>query len=294
MNLVTVISGPGSDLALLTKTAHVLIKCTVTGGGLTKDHVYQSSADGTSWLDITLTTAHDHSSNTMGGAMIDMYRANSKLVDLLLTKTTDLRPISIPNSWVGTATLGGTVEDTIDGTSGERSMRLRPNATSGGAYTLTYPHLRLDFSKRSFFQCKTRIEGSVATQVVRSGVNADPVTAVDTNVQKYCIEVCTATNLNWQLRTASGSNKSMSDTGTTATTSRTGFKLEHLPDSIPAEVDAYIATNAVFQKTSDIPTTGASVDATLVVHSCKNSAAADKPYHVFGSRVVYYTSDNWV
>ena len=66
-----------------------------------------------------------------------------------------------------------------------------------------------------------------------------------------------------------------------------------MPDLGTPEVDMYIDTGSVFQKTSDIPITGASADNNLIKHSLKNSTTSDRPYHIYGSRLVYMVSDNW-
>jgi len=289
MNRVTIISGSGADLATLDKDEHVLAKCTSTGSGFTLNHVYQTSADGTSWIDISSTAAHTHSSTAEGGGLVQIYAANSKFLDLALTKTQDLKKAQ----WIETIVTTGSITDTTDGTTGERSIKLATGATSGGAATITYPHLQIDFSKRSIFQFKAKLT-TLSSLALHSGVNCDLVTAVDSNTVKYDAEICTTTNNNWHLRTASGSNKSMSDTGTAATTNRVGIRIEHFPDLGTPEADMYIDAATVFQKTSDIPITGASDDATLIRHSIKNSTTADRPYDVFASRLVYYVSDNWV
>jgi hypothetical protein len=289
-NLTSVITGPGSDLAGLNKAEHSLFRCTVTGSGLIINHLYLVSADFQSLIDVSGIISHDHSSTAEGGAYIDILRQNSKVIDLALTRTTDLKKAS----WNETATLSGTAEDFIDATFFDRSIRLRTNATLGGGYMITYPHLKMDFSKRSFFQCKVRIENSVVTEALRSGVNADSISVADTNTQKYNVEVCTVTNNNWQLRCANGTSKSMSDTGTAATTSRTGLLIKHFPDFTTPEIDLYIGAGTVFAKTSDVPITGSSSDATLISHSIKNSAATDKQYHIFASRLVYSVLDSWV
>lgn len=289
LNLMMVISGPGADLAALPKSQYVILKCTVDGGGLLKDHVYQTSADGTQLIDLSGIASHTHTSNSTGGSLVAIYQGNSKMMDLSLTKVLDLKKAQ----WLETATSGGTAEDNTDGTTGERSIRLRTNATSGGAYMITYPHLKIDFSKRALFQFKARIE-TMTNLALHSGVNADNVTVTDTNTVKFDAEICTTTNNNWHLRTASGSNKTMSDTGIAATTNRVGIKIEHLPDVTPAETDMYVDASAVFRKTSDIPVSGASADNNLIHHSIKNSIAGDRPYHIYGSRLVYYVSDNWV
>ena len=288
LNLTSVISGTGADLATLDKTLHVIAKCTSTGSGFTINHVYQTTADGTSWTDVTATAAHTHSSTGEGGGLEQIFTANSKFYDLGLTRTTDLKKAS----WNETVTTSGTGTDTIDGTSGERSIALSTGATSGGAYTITYPHLQIDFSKRSFFQFKAKIT-TLSALALHSGVNCDLVTDADSNTVKYDAEICTTTNNNWHLRTASGSNKSMSDTGTAATTNRVGIRIELFPDLGTPEADMYIDAGTVFQKTSDIPISGTSEDNNLIRHSIKNSAAADKIYNVYASRLAYYISDNW-
>ena len=163
----------------------------------------------------------------------------------------------------------------------------------GDAYTIQYPHLQIDFSKRSFFQFKARIETMTAL-ALHSGVNCDTVTAVDTNTQKYSAEICTTTNTHWFLRSANGTDKTSSDTGVVATANRVGVRIEHLPDLGTPEVDMYVDASTIFQKTSHVPITGASADNNLIKHSVKNSTAGDRPYHVYGSRIGYYVSDNWI
>ena len=288
MNKMTVISGPGPDIAILNKAEYVLVKATTTGSGLTADHVYQASADATQWLDMSGTASHAHTSSTTGGGIVDIYRGNSKFIDLRLSTITELKKAN----WVETALTGGTAEDDTDLSTGERSIKLRTNATSGAAHTIRFPHLKIDFSQRSMFQFKARIE-TLSSLALHSGVNCDHVTSVDSNTVKYDAEVCTTTNNNWHLRTASGTDKSMSDTGTAATTARVGIKIEHLPDLGTPEADMYIGSGTVFQKTSDIPISGASVEDNLLKHSIKNSTAADRPYYIYATRLCYFVSDAW-
>ena len=296
-NKTSVISGPGTDLAGITKANYVLVKCDVTGSGLTKDHLYIVAADGNSFIDIAGIPVHNHTSITDGGQVVDLFRENPNFCDLRLSRPSDLKRAE----WIQTVTGGGTAEDITDGTTGERSVRLRPNLVSGDSSSISYPHSKLDFSKRSVYQTKVRLEQTTAL-ACHNGVNADFVTDVDSNTQKYNAEVCTVTNNNWFLRTASGSNKSTSDTGIAITNNRTAIRIEHLPDLAPAEADIYINTSAtlpavegtVFQKTSDIPVTGRTADNNLIKHSIKNSAAADKSMHTYANRLAYYISDNWI
>src|SRR6188474_3086279 len=213
-NLTSVISGTGAYLASLDKTKHKVLVCTDSGSGFIEDHAYLCTADGLSVIDISDVGLHYHSPGTTdGGDLIDVYSVNWTVTDLFLSRVTDLQKAN----WIQTVTSTGTIEDATDGTTGERSIRLRPNGTSGSGSTISYPHLSLDFSKRSFYETKVRIE-TASSLAFHTGVNCDDVTAADSNTIKYNAEVCTTTNNNWFLRSADGSNKTSSDSGIAITT----------------------------------------------------------------------------
>ncbi len=285
MNLMTIISGEGTYLEGLDKTEHKLFICTDSGGDLVVDHVYLCSADGTTLLDLSEMVAHSHTSDSDGGELNKIFRLNPKHIDLLLTKTDDLKKAQ----WLEDVSGTGSIEDKTDGTTGERSIRLRPNGTSGSSATITYPHLKLDWSENSMFQTKLQIE--TATSIaLHTGIGADDITAADSNTRKIQAEVCTTTNNNWWLRTADGSANSASDTGIAISTSRVAIRMK----SLVSQANLLIDSNTELEKTSNVPTSGATTDIRLIKHSVKNSTAADRPLLMYGSRVVYYVSDNWV
>jgi hypothetical protein len=289
LNKTTVISGPGTDLAALPKLEHVIIKCTVTGGGLTADHVYQASTDGTSWIDMSNMVAHAHSDIASGGNLADIMSANSLFMDTMADFAFDTKKADYTETVTGTAA----ITDDIDGTTFEPSVKFSTGATSGSAATIRKGGMKLDFSKRSFFQTKLRI-GTAADLVYHGGTNVDLVTDTDSNTVKYGAEVCTVTNNNWQIRSASGADKSLTDTGIAMTTNRVAIRLEHRPTETTPRVDMYVDAAAVVQKTSHIPISGTSDFLKLFRHSFKNNTAADKTLFIYGSRIAYYVSDNWV
>lgn len=292
-NLTSVISMEGDDLALLDKTKFKILACTATGSGFTVDHVYLTTADGTSVVDVTSVLPHKHGSDTDGGSISEIDWWNNTWMDLCLTKTTDLYEANWASAvfWIRTVTSTGSVENSTDGTTGERSIRLRPNGTSGSGATISYPHLKLDFSKRSFFETKLRIE-TATSLALHSGVGADDVTAADSNTRKYNAEVCTATNSNWFIRTANGSANSTSDTGVAISTNRVAIHLNHLPELGTPETDLYV-DGTIFQKTTHIPVDSTTASNNIIKHSIKNSTAADRPMHTYGTRLRYWVSDNW-
>lgn len=290
LNGMTVLSGTGDDLELLDKTQFRIVFCTADGGSLLKDHTYAVDTEAETFIDISSTGSHTHSGTNDGGSLLDIFSANPLFAD-----TGALFMHNIDKArWVESLVSTGTTANDTDGSTGELSFKLLTGATSGGASTLAMKGPLLDFSKRSMFQFKARLGATITTLALHSGVNADDVTAVDSNTAKYNAEVCTVTNNNWNLRTASGTNKTSSDTGTAISTSRVGIRLEHYPNLAVPEVDMYIDAHAVFQKTSDIPVSGTTAVANLMKHSLKNSSAADRNYFVYLNRLRYHILDNWV
>jgi hypothetical protein len=288
-NGMTVISGTGTDLETLDKTQFRIVFCTADGGSLLKDHTYAVDTDSETFIDISTTGSHNHGGPSDGGSVIDIFSGNPTFAD---TGAYFMHNIDKAR-WVETVTSTGSTSNDNDGTSGELSFKLLTGATSGASATLAMKGLKLNFAKRSSFQFKARIETTTSI-ALHSGVNADDVTAVDSSTAKYDAEVCTVTNNNWNLRSASGSNKTSSDTGIAISVNRVGIRLEHYPDIGIPEVDMYLDANTVFQKTSDVPVSGTTAVANLMKHSLKNSAASARNYFVYANRLRYYILDNWI
>jgi hypothetical protein len=282
-NKMTIISGTGAYLAGVTKANHTLLVCTSTGSGFTINHVYLCNADGTTVTDLADIVGSG------GASVIDLFIPDPKFYDLMLTKTNDLDRAN----WIQTTTSTATIANDTDGSDFSRSIKLLTGATSGSGATISYPHLQNDFSKTSMFQFKIRFSATTAL-AYHGGVGADDVTAADSNTVKYNAEVCTVTNGNWWLRSASGSANSTSDTGIAFTTSRVGIRIEHYPTLGTPRADMYVGAGTVLQKTSNIPVSGATADVNLIKHSLKNSAAADKNAYIYGTRLRYTISDEWV
>jgi hypothetical protein len=286
LNKMTVPILTGAEIAALDKSLHRLVICRSTGSGFTVDHVYLANTAADAWIDLSSVSSHTHTDSTTGGSIASIFDANWLYTDLFLSRTTDL----VKAAWIQTVTGTGSIEDATDGTTGERSIRLRPNATSGSGSTISYPHISLDFSKNAYYETKVRIE-TATSLAFHTGVNADDVTAADSNTRKFNAEVCTTTNSNWFLRTANGTTNSTSDTGVAISTSRTWLYIAHLP-SVP-ETDLYLDDNTVFQKTTHIPVDQSSAHINLIKHSIKNSTGADRPIHIYPTRVKYFMTDKW-
>ena len=200
---MTVISDTGDDLELLDKTQFRIVFCTEDGGSLLKDHTYAVDTAAEAFIDISTTGSHSHSGTSDGGSLIDIFSGNAKFADtggVFMHNPDKAR-------WIEIVTSTGSITNDTDGVTGEPSIKLLTGATSGASATIALRGLCLDFTKRSSFQFKARLGATITTLALHSGVNCDDVTAADTNTAKYSAEVCTVTNNNWNIRTASGSNK---------------------------------------------------------------------------------------
>lgn len=276
VNAMWMISGTGSDLATLNPTKHKLIRCTSTGSGFTLNHIYAALADGTGYYDIAATSASS-------------VRSNPKFIDMTFVKERDI----VTASWTESNSSTGDCTDDTDGTTGEKSIKLSTGATSGSRAQITQSGMKQDFGVDSVFQFKSRI-GTLSSLNLRAGPNCDAVTSADSNTASYSAEICTATNNNWFVRTASGSNKNTSDTTVAATTSRTGVKLEHYATST-VKVMMYIDTNTAITSTTTVPTTGqVGANNDVIRFSLKNSTGSDRTWFMYDCRLAYTVSDTWV
>jgi hypothetical protein len=290
MNLMTMVSGAGSDLATLDPTKQGSCRCTTTGSGFTINHFYISNGVN-AWVDVSVATSHTHDSPTQGGTLLEILQAagNSKLIDTAGFFMFDADVAQ----WVTTLTSTGAATNDTDGTTFEKSVKLATGATSGASATINVPGgVDVNFAQPGMWQSKIRI-GTLSSLNCRGGVHTDSVVSADSNNVAYGLEVCTATNNNWWSRTASGTNKSVEDTTIAATVNRAGLKIIHLPTASPAKTIAYIDASTGYTKTTDIPVAGGGGHSNLFRWSIKNSTGADRPMYVYATRVRYYANTNW-
>ena len=110
----------------------------------------------------------------------------------------------------------------------------------------------------------------------------------------YGAEVCTATNNNWWIRSATASATSATNTAIAATTNRVGIKLEAYPDLGTPAILMYIDAATAVQKTTNVPITGTGANNDVIRFSVKNSTSNDRPWFVYGCRLAYTVSGAWV
>ena len=284
LNGQSMISGAGADLATLSPSIHKLVHCTASGSGFTVEHTYVANSTSDAYIDIT-----GGGTAVAAATQVATLAAYSKVIDTGGLFTFDFKKAK----WIESVSGTGAITDDVDGTTAEQAIKLASGATSGGRSAVTQIGLMQDFSKRSFISFKSRI-GTLSSMNCRGGVNCDLVTSADSNTVNYAAEICTATNNNWYIRSATASATSASNTAITATTNRVGIKLEHYPDLGTPAVLMYIDAAAAVQKTSNIPTTGTGTNNNVMRFSNKNSTSSDRPWFVYGCRLVYTVSGAWV
>ena len=289
MNLQVCIVGPAADLALLDPTLFTLCKATTTGSGFTLDHVYVARTDGTGWDDISSAQPHTHTGNSDGGLLSDVEISNGQMVD------TGARFMFAADkaNWTESISSTGSVTNDTDGTTSEKSILLDSGSTSGSRSQITMTGgVPNDFQYRSSFQTKIRI-GTLSSMTYRGGIHTDAVTSADSNNEAYGAEVCTATNNNWWVRSAHGTNKSAEDSTVAATTNRVGLKLVHYPEVAVPYIDFFIddPTTVVYSKTTFVPsaaTAHTGARSNIFRHSLKNSTGSSRTVYVYATRVIYY------
>jgi len=287
-NKMTVISDTGTNLTALDKAKHRVVFCTADGGEFVKDHTYTSNTDADEWIDITEVGVHNHYDDTDGGSIANIWESNSDRFQLGFIKPTDW----LKAQWVQTVTGTGTVEDAEDG-SGVNYIRLRPNGTSGSGSTINYPT-----ALNAYWGAEVKLISNVQLETASSlalhvGVDADNITAADSNTRKVQAEVCTATNNNWWLRTANGSANSASDSGQAITANKEGIVIHHRGNLGTPDCLFGLNSTPAVQKTTHIPTSSHSTAGNLIKYSIKNSTGADRPMRIYAAQIEFVTEDTW-
>jgi hypothetical protein len=291
-NKTSTITLDGDDIALLDKTKYKIVTCSADGSGYLEDHVYYFSEDGSVETDLTALPDHTHSSASGdGGPMTFMYiKSPASALDLYLSRPTDM----IKANWNQTVTGTGSIEDGGGGSS-TPYIRLRPNGTSGSGSTISYTNAypRYTFDGGAMILTFVGNFETATSLAFHGGINCDDVTAADSNTVKVQAEVCTVTNSNWWIRTATGAANSASDTGVAISTDDKSIKLIHDSTGTPYAVIS-VNSGGEFTKTTNVPATATNnTIGNLLKFSIKNSTAADRPYRFKGARLSWSTSDIW-
>jgi len=290
-NKTSVISDTGTNLTSYDKTKFTIVVCTADGGIFLKDHVYLFGINGTDVIDISIIVNHNHTGDADGGPFYNVMFNNPEVLNMLIPGDREL----VKANWNQTTTGTATIEDGGGGTN-DPYIRLRTNGTSGSGATISYTLGKPKVFFSSPFEFISVINFETATSLAAHiGVNADDVTAADSNTIKIQAEVCTATNSNWWLRNANGSANTASDTGIAISANNTQVVLLHDVYAGTPNDQIYVSgsTNA-FMKTTNVATsaTGAATD-NFMKFSVKNSTAADRPMRVRAARMIWVTGDTW-
>ena len=291
-NKTSVISDTGDNLEGYDKTKFAIVVCTddSVSEEFLQDHVYLFGVD-EDVIDISNTADHTHEGAGTGGSIFYSFGKNHNVIDVhLFTIQTILKA-----NWNQTTTGTATIEDGGGGAT-EPYIRLRPNGTSGSGATISYTGAKPRLDVGSAFVMSSVINFETASSLAAHiGVNADDVTAADSNTGKVQAEVCTSTSNNWYLRTANGSANSASDTGVSAmNTNNQSVMIGHDPFAGTPNSQLSIDSANSFTKTTNIQSsTLQHTIGNLVKFSVKNNTGADRPMRYRGCRLTYFTADSW-
>lgn len=289
MNSTGVISGTGTYLSTLDTTKFKLLACTEDGAGFLNDHVYLCQSDGTGVIDVTSAVDHTHTGVGNGGFLTKAYAQAPEQID---TGTQFLFHIKKAD-WTESVTSTGSTADVTSGVNfdGQTVTKVASGATSGATADLTLKGLKQTFSFPSYFAIITSIS-STSSVAAHWGFSVERMQDSDDNIRKYGAVICTATNGNWFIRSADGSAKSDSDTGTAFTTSDTSVVVRHNSELGTPSIECILDNVLVLTKTTHIPTTSTGLSRDNVFrYGVKNSAASDKQVHLKKLRFGYWVDD---
>jgi hypothetical protein len=138
-----------------------------------------------------------------------------------------------------------------------------------------------DWSKKSKFNIVCQVAGST-NLVVRAGINAEPMTAVNDAGKKAGMEFCDSTGPYWNIFSSNGVRSILASTFTGATTKQ-GYQIVHTPATntrLQAGASSYLI------KSNDCPGTGASDNARLIGCGIKTTDTVTKTLYVWGMTFV--------
>ena len=291
LNQVTLTWGTGTYLAGLDKTKHKLAFCTATGSGLTINHLYVASTDGTEWLDLSDVNEHLHQDSASGGSFENVLVNNADVIDSGIFGVTNLTADSTGMYRQAVSGTGAHTTQT-DGTTFERYIQADTGGTVSSTTSIHSPiNLNVKFSKASMFEVKHKIN-TATSLAIKTGYGMENLSASDDNTRKYGAEVCTTVNNNWFAASANGTTRSSSDTGIAMTTNKKNIGCI-LDETVP-QIELHVEGSA-YTKTSNIPTNASANEPSrgaVFRYTTKNNAGSSRTFNFYGARLIYSIEDD--
>lgn len=284
INKIATISKTGTNISSFPTSVGVpLLRCVTDGSGFKQNRLYILRADASGYDAVF--PAHTHSptdSFNQGGTMFDVLAANTNhVLDTGILGVKENYGAS-GEGWekVGTAAV---VNERL---SSALYIKGTTGTTATDVFNLFYGRLRLDFSYAFVFTTKFSLSHATAI-VFRSGVNPTVVQSAAGGQSQVCIEGCSSSSANLQVRTGNGTTSTiLVNTGSSMVISAnpTGYKLEYTPGSKVVFTDA--RGNSI-TKSDTLPSiTQASDGDRTIITGLQSSDATAKVLKLYATRLV--------
>ena len=193
---------------------------TSTTGGFTLNVPVYRKVDGSGWLPFAVKHTHSLGTDLDGGTYQDIRKANTGVIDIVLTNDTKG---SFYSEVLGT---GAIIQDNI--TTTLSNIQVYTAVVANNYASIFLSSLKLSFTSPALLEMK--LNESVGTSILtRIGVGIEKVQNAVDNTQKFGIEGCDSDGTDFMLLQADGTARSKIDSLTPIATSTKTIKLTFTP-----------------------------------------------------------------
>lgn len=278
-----------SNIASEVQTAGQIYFAMANNGSFLANDCVIRTADNTGYAYLTQ-GKHYHDSDTpaAGGLLSDMF---SKNIKQLYTYT---RPLGFMTTDVMVMASGGTAVD--DHATG--SIIMNTGITANNYVNMHLMGIQMSLKKYSIAKTSLKYTGNTTNQFARWGINLEPMSLTNDNTPKYGIETCAASNGDWNLVSADGTNRTTQDTLFPTVPATNPQHSDTIENNAGISINFYYDTNAVVSKSTNLPPTASAAPApfnNVVNYGLKTTDVNAKVMYVIGLSVVGSVDDPaWV
>lgn len=248
------------------------------GGGYSKNDVIYRDADNLAWLYLTM-QKHDHTGDTnkKGGSFKDIWLGN---VASSYVYTNNFPELNNFQDRINSGTGSGVTNDSTYG-----AVSVNTGTSTNGYANVALRGVPFDYAKKSLLLEKMRHVGATSSFFTRSGINAESMAVSNSNTKKFGKESCEATNGNWFVFSADGSQRSQVD-GQHAIQNDVE-KQTKLTNNVGSSISFEYHTEALItSKGTNLPSSGETAVTNVYSAGVKATNTTSKKYVIHGLAII--------
>lgn len=246
----------------------------VNNGSFLKDDIivaWNADEDGYAFLSMAK-HSHDMDTNQAGGTLKDIFAKN--ITNFLFFN----KRLGISLSDFMSMGVGGSAA--LDHPSG--SIKLDTGATANNYRNLHLMGIAPSFEKHSIAETFMEFVGADTAQFLRWGFGLEGLDLSNDSDEKYGIESCAATNGNWFLVTADGSNRTQQD----SLKDLQGTNTYRIENTVGVSIDFTYNDDSAVSKTTNLPITSSPPINNIINYGVKTTDTNSKQLYIWGLAAV--------